>query len=59
MALDYLPIQGSAVTSKRALSHSGFKVTTLSLPNGLTPEETEGVQILKDAYRNGAFDVSQ
>lgn len=51
MALDYLPIQGSASPSKRAFSYSGLdNVARRSRTN---PVLFSALQILKGAYRNG------
>ena len=51
MALDYLPIQGSAVPCERKFSSAG--ITGTDRRNRLTPATFEALQILKAAYMDG------
>lgn len=51
MALDYLPIQGSAVPSERVFSSSGL--TGTDRRNRLARATFEALQILKAGYKGG------
>ncbi|EIM79464.1 uncharacterized protein STEHIDRAFT_69435 [Stereum hirsutum FP-91666 SS1] len=57
MALDYLPIQGSASPSERAFSYSGLD--DVARRNRINPVLFSALQILKGAYRNGRISASK
>lgn len=56
MALDYLPIQGSASPSERAFSYSGLD--DVARRNRIKTDLFCAIQILKGAYRNGRISAS-